>query len=140
MTRIENARKPLQDPETYAVIGAAMQLHRVLGQGFLEPVYRAALELEFTKQGIPWAKEVELAISYGNVQLRVRYRADSVCYESIIVELKSVANLSATEEVQIINYLAASRMRRGMLLNFGSRSLQYRRFLAPFRNESASSA
>ena len=129
MTRIENARKPLQDPETYAVIGAAMQVHRVLGQGFLEPVYRAALELEFTKQGIPWAKEVELAISYGNVQLRVRYRADSVCFGSIIVEAKALTRLSTSEHAQIINYLKAARMSRGLLLNFGTRSLEYLRFL-----------
>lgn len=130
----------VRDPDTFAIIGAAMEVHGLLGPRFVEPVYQYALEIEFQIRGIPHVREVQLPVYYKGFRLGTHYRADFVCYESIIVELKSVGNLTTTEESQIINYLAASRMRRGMLLNFGSRSLQYRRFLAPTRNESASSA
>ena len=108
-----------------------MQVHRTLGPGFLEPVHRAALELEFAKRGIPWAGEVGLAITYDGVELRVRYRADFVCYEAVIVEVKALSRLTAQEHAQIINYLRAARLRRGLLLNFGARSLEYQRFLGP---------
>lgn len=121
----------MEDVETYEVIGAAMQVHRTLGPGFLEPVYRAALEIEFNKRRIPWAGEVGLAITYADVELRVRYRADFVCYGGIIVEVKALTRLGGQEHAQIINYLRAAHLRRGLLLNFGTRSLEYERFLSP---------
>ena len=106
-----------------------MQVHRTLGPGFLEPVYRAALELEFKKRGIPWAGEVGLAITYDGIELRVRYRPDFVCYGTVIVEVKALSRLTTQEHAQIINYLKAANLHRGLLLNFGSRSLEYQRFV-----------
>ncbi len=113
-----------------------MQVHRTLGAGFLEPVYRAALEIEFNNCRIPWAGEVDLSIEYRNVTLRTRYRPDFVCYGSIIVEVKALSRLTTQEHAQTLNYLKAARMSRGLLLNFGARSLEYHRFI----DSSASSA
>ncbi len=120
-----------EDRETYAIIGAAMQVHGTLGMGFLEPVYRAALEVEFGKRKIPWEREVELPLEYSEVILRIKYRVDFVCFRAVLVEAKALTHLTTTEEAQIINYLKASQLQRGLLINFGARSLEYKRFLAP---------
>ena len=133
-------RHDSRDPESYAIIGAAMEVHRVLGWGFLEPVYQAALELEFQLRHIPYTREVGLPVHYKGMRIRVGYRADFVCFDRFLVELKTVQTLTTREESQLLNYLAASRVVVGLLLNFGSRSLEYRRFLPPKRPESASSA
>jgi GxxExxY protein len=121
----------VRDVETYQIIGAAMEVHRTLGSGFLEPAYQAALEVELGLRGIPCAREVEMPIYYKNMPLGVRYRADFICFGSVLVELKSLDRLSVREEAQIINYLAASRIGRGLLLNFGAPHLQYKRFVGP---------
>lgn len=117
------------DAQTYAIIGAAMAVHRQLGHGFLEAVYREALSLELASQRIPFEREVEFPISYLGRELKATYRADIVCHSRIVVELKALRRLSGTEEAQIINYLKASGLRLGLLLNFGRASLEYRRFL-----------
>ncbi|UCC50966.1 MAG: GxxExxY protein [Anaerolineaceae bacterium] len=115
------------DPQTYAIIGAAMAVHRELGPGFLEDVYHEALAIEFSTQGIPYLHEVELALSYKGHALRKTYRADFVCNENIIVELKALSQITGTEKAQVINYLKAANFDRGLLLNFGAKSLQYER-------------
>jgi len=119
------------DPRTFAIIGAAMEVHRLLGCGFLEPVYQAALMLEFTKREIPFNKEVELPVFYKEVLLKTPYKVDFICFDKIVVELKALGRLSGTEEAQVINYLKASSNEIGLLLNFGSRSLEYKRFIFP---------
>lgn len=118
-----------RDPQTHAIIGAAMEVHRQLGTGFLEAVYQEALTMEFIARSIPFSCEVELPIDYKGTRLACFYRADFVCYTSVIVELKAISALTGIERAQILNYLKATRHQRGLLLNFGSKSLQFERFI-----------
>ena len=128
-----------KDKETYAIIGAAMTVHRELGCGFLEAVYQDALEKEFRHLNIPYAREVKLPVFYRGEQLNSYYQADFICFDSVIVELKALQCLSGKEESQVINYLKASQLHRALLLNFGTRSLQHKRLIFNLR-ESAKSA
>jgi GxxExxY protein len=121
----------VRDSETYAIIGAAMEVHRTLGPEFLEPAYQAALEVEFGLRAIPSAREVDIPIHYKGVPLGVRYRADFVCFGSILVELKALDRLTSRDNAQIVHYLAASGVGRGLLVNFGTARLQYKRFVGP---------
>jgi GxxExxY protein len=115
------------DPETYAVIGAAMEVHKVLGCGFLEAVYQQAMAIELEAREIQFRKEVKFPVSYKNRTLDCYYQADFICYDSLIVELKALDMLTGKHDSQLINYLKATGHRRGLLLNFGQRSLQYQR-------------
>lgn len=124
---IENATQ--KDPRTYAIIGAAMEVHRQLGCGFLEPVYQQALGVEFELREIPFYREDRIPIRYKGRLLESHYSPDFICFESIVVELKALARLSGTEEAQVINYLKATGCKTGLLLNFGTRSLEHRRFV-----------
>ncbi len=117
------------DPQTYAIIGAAMEVHRELGHGFLEAAYQEALALEFEIRGIPFEREVGLPIQYKGRKLATTYRADFVCFASVIVELKALATITGSEESQLINYLKASDHERGLLLNFGTPSLFWKRMV-----------
>jgi GxxExxY protein len=118
-----------RDPQTYAVIGAAMEVHSVLGHGFLENVYQEALECELKERGIPFQREFELPIHYKTTQLACFYRADFVCFGNVVVELKALRVMSGTEKKQILNYLKASGFHRGLVLNFGTDRLQYDRYV-----------
>jgi GxxExxY protein len=122
-----------RDPQTYAIIGAAMAVHRALGSSFLEGVYQAALGVEFDEVGVPYRREVALPIYYKNILLPVQYRSDFICFGEVLVELKALERLTPREDSQIINYLAASRLQRGLLLNFGAPSLEFKRFVGPER-------
>jgi len=129
-----------RDPQTHAIIGAAMEVHRQLGPGFLEAVYHEALGIEFTERAIPFASEVELPVYYKERRLECSYRADFVCYESVIVELKALNALSGVEHAQLLNYLKATRLERGLLLNFGRPSLEFKRLVFSNLRKSAKSA
>jgi GxxExxY protein len=136
---MKSADNNQRDPETYAVIGAAMEVHRQLGHGFLEAVYQEALALEMTARKIPFKREVSLPVEYKGQRLACSYRADFVCYESVIVELKAINQLTGADEAQLINEPKATGLHRGLLLNFGAPSLEYKRLVFNLR-ESAQSA
>ena len=117
------------DPETYAVIGAAMEVHAGLGPGFLEAVYQEALAIEFAERGIPYQREVQLPIVYKGQTLTTSYRVDFICYSNVLVELKALNAMGGTEESILLNYLKATGHERGLLLNFGAPSLQVKRMV-----------
>ncbi len=112
--------KLLLQQETYAVTGAAIELHRTLGPGFLENVYQEAMQLELTARKIPFESEVPLDINYKGQSLTQKYYADLICFGQIIVELKALNQLSGTEDAQLLNYLKATGLQVGLLFNFGS--------------------
>jgi GxxExxY protein len=118
-----------RDPRTYAIIGAGFEVHKTLGGGFLEAVYGDALAAEFLERQIPFQRELELPILYKGRRLPTVYRADFVCYGNLILEIKAISRLSSIEEAQIINYLKATGLEIGLLLNFGPKSLEHRRFI-----------
>lgn len=130
------------DPQTFAVIGAAMEVHRELGHGFLEAVYQAALAIEFKERNIPFAAEVTLPVRYKGKTLTCGYRADFICYEDIIIETKAIARLTGADDAQLINELKATGHNLGLLLNFGAPSLEHRRLIFDPKNlrKSAQSA
>lgn len=117
----------LYKEESYNIIGAAMEVHRIIGNGFTEPVYQDALEVEMRMRGIPYEREKTFDLSYKGAKLDKTFRADFVCYNSIIVELKSVYQLADEHTAQVYNYLKASGLSLGLLLNFGRVSLQHER-------------
>lgn len=105
--------------ESYDIIGAAFEVYNKLGHGFLEAVYQECLEIEFKKRGIPYEREKDIKIFYDGVELTQSYRADFVCYDKIIVELKAVSALNDAHHAQVYNYLHATDFKLGILLNFG---------------------
>jgi GxxExxY protein len=112
--------KLLLKEEFYAVMGAAMEVHRVLGPGFLEPVYQEALQFELSDRAIPFEADKLLPISYKGRTLEKYYKADVICYGQLILELKALDCLTGREEAQLLNYLKATGLRVGLLINFGS--------------------
>jgi GxxExxY protein len=116
--------------EVYQVIGAAIEVHRELGNGFLEAVYHEALELELTSREIPFKSQFPLKIKYKDTVLRKEYVADLICFNTIVVEIKAVSQLGGSEEAQIINYLKATGLKVGLLVNFGSvGKLEWKKFV-----------
>ena len=121
--------KMLYKEESYAIVGACIKVHRSLGTGFLEAVYEEALEREFLILKIPFKKQVKLHLYYDNQKLKKQYRADFVCYDTIIVEIKTVTQIPVTFYAQLTNYLKCTKMELGMLINFGTPSLTYKRMI-----------
>ena len=113
---------------TFAVIGAAMEVHRILWPGFLAAVYQAALERELTLRGIPFEKQVNLPVSYKDVLIG-EYIADFIVDGKLIVEIKAVSNFNSQHQAQAMHYLAATGLRLALLLNFGTGSLEHRRVI-----------
>jgi len=119
----------LYKEECYKIIGACMNVHKELGPGFLEAVYQESLTIEFLDQGIPFEKEQEIRIFYKDKLLEKCYKADFLCFGQIIVELKALSELSNDHISQLLNYLKATKLRVGLLVNFRSLSLKYKRLI-----------
>ena len=117
------------DPRTFAIIGAAMEVHRYLGCGFAEPIYQDALEIEFGLRGIPFHRENEVTVLYKQKELRTKYKPDFICFGEVIVELKALTALSGTEELQVMNYLKTTSFKVGLLLNFGNPLSEFDRYV-----------
>ena len=115
--------------ESYAIRGAIIEVSKELGCGFLERVYQDALELEFRLRNIPYEREKSIQVMYKGHPLGEPYRADFVCYGKIIVELKAVEELSSTHRAQVLNYLHATKMKLGLLVNFGEQFSHVERLL-----------
>jgi GxxExxY protein len=124
-----NAMDAAKDQRTYSIIGAAMEVHRELGHGFLESVYQEAFALELEQRGIPYKREAELPVQYKGRPLKCTYRPDFLCHGCIVVELKALAAVGNIEMSQVLNYLKAGGFHIGLLINFGAPSLQYRRYI-----------
>jgi GxxExxY protein len=120
----------LYKDEVYAIIGAAIEVHKELGNGFLESVYEEALKIELAARNIPFQTQVRLPVYYKGQLLGKEFVADCIAYNLIILELKCVSRLSGTEQAQIINYLKATGLQLGLLINFGSTGiLDWKRFV-----------
>ena len=116
-----------------------MEVHKHLGHGFLEVVYQEALALELAAHGVPFHREVSVPVKYKNQVLQCSYRADFVCFENVILELKAISQLTGADEAQTINALKATGLQKALLINFGAPSLDYKRLVFNLR-ESAQSA
>jgi len=106
-----------------------MTVHKELGCGFLEAVYHEALAFEFKNQGIPFQQEKQLSITYKGKTLTKHYIADFICYGKIIVEIKALSGLASEHVAQVLNYLKATGIKLGILINFGETSLTYKRLV-----------
>ena len=116
--------------EVYEIIGAAIEVHKELGSGFLESVYEECLAIELNKQNIPFETQVTLSIAYKGQEIQKKYIADLIIFEKILVELKCVPKLTSINEAQIINYLKAAKLKVGLLINFGSDGkLEWKRYV-----------
>jgi GxxExxY protein len=122
----------MKDERTYKIIGAAMEVHKELGCGFLEAVYQEALEREFLTQGIPHKAQAVVEIFYKGKPLNKVYQPDFVCYDEVVIEIKAISGLTGLEESQLINYLKATGLKVGLLINFGNKSLEHRRLVYGF--------
>ncbi len=115
--------------EVYSIIGAAMEVHNILGCGFLEPVYQEALEIELSKRNIPYISQKQLPIYYKDNLLKKTYVVDYIAFEKIVIEIKALTHLSSLEEAQLLNYMKAGDHELGLLINFGAESLQWKRMV-----------
>ncbi len=118
-----------RDPETYAVLGAAMEVHRELRNGFLEVFYQDALAVQFASRGISFEREKLLQVRYKGGILPSYYKADFVCFGSVLVECKALQAIGNVEQAQVLNYLRITGLNRAVLLNFGTPSLEYKRLV-----------
>lgn len=121
--------KILYKDESYKIIGIRMNIHSIMGIGFLEAVYCEVLEKEFIKNNIPYQREVKLDLYFNGEKLNKKYVADFVCFDQIILEIKSVSFLHDNFTKQTLNYLKATNKKLGILINFGEKSLKYKRII-----------
>lgn len=118
-----------KDEQTFSIIGAAMEVHRALRNGFLEAVYQDALALEFEARSIPFQREVLLPVFYKGKKLPSFYKADFIRYNTILIETKALVQITNIEEAQVLNYLKITKLTRAILVNFGTKSLEYKRLV-----------
>jgi len=118
----------LYEKESYEIIGAALEVHKILGCGFSEPVYQEAFEYELKKRGIPYIREINYPIIYKEI-IAKNFRADFECYGKIIIELKAVEELEDIYYIQTYNYLKASGHKLALIINFGKKSLEFKRLI-----------
>lgn len=123
-----NEKYPLQN-ETYQIIGICMEVHKILGKGFLEIVYKDAIEYEFRQRSIPYEREKRYEIQYKEIILPHYYQADFVVFGDIILEVKAQEGIVDEHYKYVINYLAASKCKIGLIVNFGMDSLEYKRVI-----------
>ena len=119
----------LYEEESYLIIGAALAVHKELGNGFFEAVYQEALEKEFYIRNIQHCREAPLRIYYKNEPLNKFYMADFICFGKIIVELKALSAITSDHHAQVLNYLKASRLNLGIIMNFGKQNLEHKRII-----------
>ncbi len=116
--------------ESYRIMGACFEVYREMGPGFLEAVYQECLEIEFALQGLPARSQMELPLRYKHRLLRKGYTPDSICYDAIVLEIKAVTELTDIFRAQVLNYLKATNMQLGLLVNFNHHpKLQYERIV-----------
>lgn len=123
-----------RDPQTHAIIGAAMEVHNILGPGHLEAVYQEALEIEFDLREIPHEPQPQIALEYKGRKLKKYYQPDFLVFDRVVLEIKALSCLGAVDDAQIINSLKCCRRELGLLFNFGELSLEWRRFVNTIRN------
>ena len=119
----------LYKDDVYKIIGCAMKVHTILGCGFHESVYQEAFAYELKRSEIPFQSEKILNIQYDDIILNKKYIADYLCYDKIIVETKAISALSPEHDSQVINYLKATSLKLGILINFGEQSLKWKRII-----------
>jgi len=110
------------------IIGAAMEVHRILGAGFIESVYEESLAIEFDLRKIPYERQKPIEVAYKG-RFAKQFICDFIVYEKIIVELKAIKTISEIEQMQVLNYLKATGLNLGLLLNFGASSMEYKRLI-----------
>ena len=115
--------------ESYKIIGICMNIHSTLGNGFLEAVYCEVLEKELVKNNIPYQREVKLDLFFNGEKLDKKYKADFICFDNIILEIKAVSFIHENFTKQTLNYLKATDKKLGLLINFGEKSLKYKRII-----------
>jgi GxxExxY protein len=125
---LNDSNPPSNDPRTFAIIGAAYEVHRVLGTGFLEVFYKDALEIEFIERRIPYQREVPCSVEYKGRSLSRNYQIDFLCFDAVVLEIKARSVTRPAEHAQLISYLASVKKRHGLLINFGAARLEHRRF------------
>ncbi len=115
--------------EVFRIIGSALNVSNELGCGFLEAVYQEALEIEFADNMIPYEAQEKINISYKGRTLNKEYIADFICFDEIIVEVKTIKKITVIEEAQLINYLKATKLPLGIIVNFGNPKLEWKRYV-----------
>ena len=120
--------------EVYRIVGAAMEISNHLGCGFLEPVYQEVLAIEFDERRIPHVPQALIQISYKGRVLKKEYVVDFLCFGQILVEIKAIKTITGIEEAQLLNYLKATHLPLGLLINFGGPQLEWKRYASTRSN------